>query len=249
MIIFYYTFHNFCFFPGFNIRTSDSKKTDLILAAHIACHSSVRTIDHLGELLRNLPNSGKLSELKLHRTKCSKIICKVLAPCMLKELIEDVGDGWYSIIVDESTDTTVVKYMALMIKYLSYSKGKYIIDFLGIIETPVTTHDVLYQAFTSYLVKIGLRVVRLFSLGTDGGPNLCGVAHSLYALLKKYDCPNLHLVKCICHGLDKCASKASKAFPGTLEMLIRESRNWFSHSAVRKLQYENEYKVYSEFPR
>jgi len=98
---------------------------------------------------------------------------------MLKELIEDVGEGLYSIIVDESTDTTVVKYMALMIKYFSFSKGKHVIDFLGIIETPVTTHDVLYEAFKTYVAKIGLRVTRLFSIGTDGGLNLCGAAHSL----------------------------------------------------------------------
>ncbi len=190
-------------------------------------------MDHLGEVLKNLPSAGKLQELKLHRTKCSKVISKVLAPCMLKELIEDVGDSWYSIKVDESTDTCTVIYMGLMIKYFSYSKGMHIVDFLGLVETPVTTHQVLYETFIAYLNKILLNVKRLFALGTDGGLNLCGVAHSLYAMLKKNDCPNLHLVKCICHGLDKCASKASAAFPGSLQLMIRESRNWFVHSALR----------------
>lgn len=116
-------------------------------------------------------------------------------------------------------------------------------EFLGLIVTPECTAQVLYTVVKEFINKMGLKLGRLFAIGTDGAANLCGPHNSLYALLKQNECPKLHLVKCICHGLDKCANYASKAIPNTLEYLLRESRNWFSHSAKRKFDYENLYQV------
>lgn len=56
------------------------KISELKLAAHIACHSSVNTIDHLAELVRDI----SCKEIALHRTKCTALVNKVLGPCMLK---------------------------------------------------------------------------------------------------------------------------------------------------------------------
>ncbi|KAK3924288.1 Zinc finger MYM-type protein 1 [Frankliniella fusca] len=236
-------------FKGFVVKSNESKVKDLILSAHVACHSSVRTIDHLGEVINTViskhesESKSSVPPLKLHRTKCSKIICKVISPCLQRDLVKDVGEGWFTLIIDESTDTTTLKHLALMIKYYSHKDKCMILDYLGIVETPECSADILYNVIKDFLKKIGLNIKKLFSLGTDGAANLCGANHSVFALLKKNDCPNLHLVKCVCHGLDKCASKASAAFPASLEYLIRESRNWFSHSALRKVQYEREYKA------
>ncbi|KAK3932729.1 Protein LOT5 [Frankliniella fusca] len=108
-------------FKGFVVKSNESKVKDLILSAHVACHSSVRTIDHLGEVINTIiskhENESKSSmpTLKLHRTKCSKIICKVISPCLQRDLVKDVGEGWFTLIIDESTDTTTLKHLALMI--------------------------------------------------------------------------------------------------------------------------------------
>ncbi|XP_052130152.1 uncharacterized protein LOC127751118 [Frankliniella occidentalis] len=234
---------------GFRVKTKESKERDLVLAAHVACHSSVRTIDHLGEIINCISSEGnRQPPLKLHRTKCSKIICKVISPCMQRDLVKDVGDCWcwFSLIIDESTDTTTMKHLAIMIKYYSHKHKCMILDFLGLVETPECTATILYNVIKEFLKKIGLNIKKILALGTDGAANLCGAHHSVFSLLKQNECPNLHLVKCVCHGLDKCASKASVAFPSSLGYLIRESRNWFSHSALRKVQYEREYKALTD---
>ncbi|KAE8740949.1 hypothetical protein FOCC_FOCC013523, partial [Frankliniella occidentalis] len=57
-------------------ETQKSKVIDMKLAVHVACHSSVKTIDHLGEILKEVGQGSGLASLKLHRTKCSKIITK-----------------------------------------------------------------------------------------------------------------------------------------------------------------------------
>lgn len=128
-------------------------------------------------------------------------------------------------ILDESTDNATVKHLVLMVRYFSYTKQKIITDLLGLVVVPQTTAHVLYNVFKLHMQKVGLDLKHLLVLGTDGALNLCGSTNSLYALLKRYDCSNLHLIKCTCHGLDKCASKASQSFSGSLEFLLRESRN------------------------
>lgn len=55
----------------------------------------------------------------MHRTKCSKLISNVISPALLSELGEDIGNEPYSLIIDESTDISVQKYMAVYIKYFN----------------------------------------------------------------------------------------------------------------------------------
>lgn len=49
---------------------------------------------------------------------------------------------------------------------------------------------------------------------------------------------NLFQILC-CHSLNLCSAKACEELPSTLEILIRESRNWFSHSSLRQITYQS----------
>lgn len=80
------------------------KVAELKIAAMIAEHCSVRTVDHLGEIIKELDDKSELLQsIKLHRTKCIGLINNVLSPCMLEDLICDIGQSYYSMIIDEST--------------------------------------------------------------------------------------------------------------------------------------------------
>ncbi|CAH0403832.1 unnamed protein product [Chilo suppressalis] len=61
---------------------------------------------------------------------------------------------------------------------------------------------------------------------------------ALFTLLKA-DLPHLQLLKCVCHSLSLCASKACTELPSCLEYLLRETRNWFAHSPLRMKVYQN----------
>lgn len=52
-------------------------------------------------------------------TKCTALINNVIAPCMFKDLISDIGDAQYSLVIDESTDITSVKQLCVVIRYFS----------------------------------------------------------------------------------------------------------------------------------
>lgn len=118
----------------FLVNSSQQKElkiAELKMVLYIASHSSVKSVDHLGEVLKELGKGSQLEKLRLHRTKASKLILNVVAPAMLEELIDDIGEQDYSIILDESTDVSTIKYMAYCVRYFSRSLDKFVIDFLG----------------------------------------------------------------------------------------------------------------------
>ncbi|KAK3919987.1 Zinc finger protein 862 [Frankliniella fusca] len=212
------------------------KENDLKLACYIACHSSIKSIDHLGELLRETGEGSKLADLRLHRTKCSKLILKILGPSMQQERLDDLGQGYYSVIVDESTDVSVKNYMAVIIRYYSFNKKEMVIDFVGLIQLNRATAEALYEAFTNFMKSRGFDLRRCIGLGTDGAPALCGCNHSMYTLLKQNECPNTSLVRCICHSLDKCTPYATPKAPPMLVKLA--ATRWLSwgNAVARVLQ-------------
>lgn len=161
----------------------------------ITHHSAIRTIDHFGELLKNI-GGGEFQNLELHRTKCSMLIINVIAPVYLNELIEDIGASSYSIILDESTDIGTNKYMAFCVRYYSSVQIDIITDFLGFVEIEKTTSKILKTVSLEFLEKSKLNIQNLIGIGTNGASNLCGKNKSLFTLLKEI-IPHLQLIKCV----------------------------------------------------
>lgn len=116
---------------------------DLKLAVHIATHSALRSIDHMGELLKVFGKGSCLENLRMHRTKCTKLILNVISPSIVEQLVSDVGNKGYSLIVDESTDVSVSKYTAYCIRYHSESLNRITIELLGLAIVERATADAL----------------------------------------------------------------------------------------------------------
>jgi len=221
--------------------TNETKLVDIRLAMYIAMHASIRAIDHLGELLNIVGRGTKLENIHLHRTKCSKLISTVISPALLNELVHHIGDSPFSLIVDESTDVSVSKFMGVCIRFYNRQKESMVTDFLGIIQVTKCTGEILAEALLEYLHKIGLPAKNIFAIGTDGASNMCGLNNSFYTNLKN-KVPGLQLIKCVCHSLDKCAQYAFRKMPDHLNFLLRETYNWFAHSTVRQSEYKDYYK-------
>lgn len=102
---------------------------------------------------------------------------------MLNELIDDIGDSKFSLIVDESTGISPLKYLCLCVKYFSKSRTKIFTDYLGIIALENATAKVLYDSVIEFLSGLGLSESNVIGLGTDGGTNLRAKYNSLYAYL------------------------------------------------------------------
>ncbi|XP_068225554.1 uncharacterized protein [Palaemon carinicauda] len=217
-------------------------RLELQLSAYIACHSSIRSIDHLCDILKkDMPCSSSSENIRLHRTKCTAIIKKVLSPVLLKEIVADIKDSAFSLIIDESTDIACIKHLCVCVCYYSSLHNKIVSQFLGLIPVTSTTAEALHQHIKDYFQEIGVDLNKCFAIATDGAQNLCGCHHSAYMLMKK-DIPNLILLKCTCHSLHLACSHASEEMPSCIDYILRETYNWFHRSALRREDYMKIYK-------
>lgn len=71
-------------------QENDQKITDLKISAYIACHTSINAVDHIGENINECAkhcncSKNTLSNLQLHRTKCTNLIKNVIGPEMKKQ--------------------------------------------------------------------------------------------------------------------------------------------------------------------
>ncbi|KAK3920032.1 Zinc finger protein 862, partial [Frankliniella fusca] len=142
--------------------------------------------------------------------KCDK-------PCYATELVEDVGEQGYPLIIEESTDISMVKFMAVMIK------NEIVTDFLGFIEVYRATAEALFYRLPN--------IWKVNGLGTDGASNLCGKYIPVYSRFRD-EIPDAVLVRCVCHSLHGAASKAATQLPADLKFLVRETRNWFAKTLI-----------------
>lgn len=207
-----------------------TKIAELKLAAFIAEHSAIQTVDDLANILPQLDTSSDtMSSFKLHRTKCAMLIKNVLGPAMLTKLLEDIGNFPFSIIVDESTDHSTQKVLCIMLRFFSLQKRQMVTTFYRLIKLVESDAKAIHSHIKSQLETDGLKIENLVGIGVDGASVMVGKYNSLNALFKQ-ELNDLIVIKCVSHSLHLCAEKAAETLPRQLEFLVREAHNWFSYS-------------------
>lgn len=143
--------------------------------------------------------------------------------------------GW---LVENPNQGALNKEALCKFRYHSPKQGDIVTHFLGIVTLRHATAAALYEELNAYFIRINLPINNLVGIGTDGASAMCGVNQSLFTELRNnVPLPHLILVKCICHSLHLCSSKASAVLPSSLEFLVRETRNWFACSPLRRANY------------
>lgn len=196
-------------------------------------HSKIKALDK---------DSQVLQDIKLHRTKCTALIKKILSPCIVQELLEDLGKTHYSLIIDESTTIDTKKILCLIIRYFSQSKKKIVTTFYRLIEMTAGTSDAIATAILQQLKNDNLEIEKLIGLGVDGASVNVGIYHSVMTILRDIN-PELTVIKCICHSLHLAAEEACKVLPRHLDFMVRETHTWFSVSTKRQIEYAKVYRT------
>ncbi|KAI8117631.1 Zinc finger protein 862 [Lucilia cuprina] len=226
-------------------EVSEKQKAQARLSLYVAVHSSFLSVNHLGEVCNSEFADSKSSQFQLHRTKCSNIINNVLAPHFIDDLLKDIKDEYFSLILDEGTDISVEKLLGVVIRYYSSSKKQFVTTFLGLIDLVEGNADALLEGLERLINNMDLDFKKLVAIGTDIASVMTGINNGLYKKIKtKYELNNLILIRCVCHSLQLAVCSATdKYFPNNLEFLIRETYNWFSHSTVRQKTYVKIFKL------
>ncbi|KAJ4441525.1 hypothetical protein ANN_11381 [Periplaneta americana] len=176
------------------------------------------------------------SLLGLHCTKCSGLIRNILFQHFKSELQSDIDSGHFSLLIDESTDISVVKLLAVCIVYYSKQQHTIVSTFLGIVELEQGNADCIVSAIKSLLSDYGLDIKQMRGVGTDNASVMVGINNGVYQKLKQ-EVGNLVLIPCVCHSVQLAVSSAAEMLPRNVELLISETYSWFSKSSSRQITY------------
>ncbi|XP_042460471.1 zinc finger MYM-type protein 1-like [Zingiber officinale] len=136
---------------------------------------------------------------------------QMIAPKIQKQLVNscavetsnailvDLGDRWFTLLLDEARDCSVKEKMAVVIRYVN-KHGELIERFMVVFHAETTTASCLKEVIDSLFAKYGLSVARLRGQGFDGASNMSGEFNGLKALIMKEN-PYALYVHCFAHQL------------------------------------------------
>lgn len=218
------------------------KKNEIYSALFVACHTSISTSDHLLKCHKKLSDDSNIHNMTLKRTKCTAVI-NAIAKYFLEKIREDISDSPFSVIIDESTDISVTKFLGIVIKYYSVSKQKISTVFLKLQELEKCDSDGIVESLKSLFVELKLDLKNMCGIGTDNAAVMTGIHNSVYTKLRNEN-PLLILIPCICHSLQLAVSHAARqTIPNEVEYIIEETYAWFSKSSNRQLKYKILYEL------
>ncbi|KAL4601270.1 hypothetical protein ACB092_11G259700 [Castanea dentata] len=153
--------------------------------------------DHNESINEVMQNTWK--NCKLTHPDIQKGMVNAIAHETSKAIIEDLGNGFFSILVDESRDISVKEQMALVLRYVN-KQGIIIERFLGIVHVASTTALSLKCAIEGLLCEHNLSLSRLRGQGYDGASNMQGDINGLKTLILKEN-KSAFYVHCFAHQL------------------------------------------------
>ena len=118
-----------------NSKSDQLKKAELQQAVAMACHSSMATVDHIGEIIAAHGEGSSLGQSQLHRTKCTKLLSEVVAPAFFNDLNQGSRGEPFALLTDASMDSMTAKHLCVVIRYYS-EKERVMTDMLGLPLSP-----------------------------------------------------------------------------------------------------------------
>lgn len=151
----------------FSKTTTIEKKTkeaELRIAMFVTEHNiSFNTTDHQVQLIKSI-SPEVVSKVSCNRTKANAIVKNVLRATGFKNLVDKIQNQQFSMIIDESTDKSATKHLAVIVRLLDYNVYDVKDDFLCLIDISDgsalgvynTINSLLYIFLVSilYLIKI-----------------------------------------------------------------------------------------------
>jgi hypothetical protein len=137
--------------------------------------------------------------------------CRLTSPCIqadiieccametTRKLIEDLGDEYYAILADESSDVSHKEQLALCLRYVD-KLGRVCERFLGVVHVSNTTSLSLKQAIETLLDDHHLTLTQIRGQGYDGASNMKGEIKGLKTLIMR-ESPSAYYIHCFAHQL------------------------------------------------
>ncbi|KAJ8954327.1 hypothetical protein NQ314_007131 [Rhamnusium bicolor] len=191
-------------------------------------------MDHLPQIIASAcPDSKIASKLKIKRKKATQLIKILIGPSNKDELILDLKENYFSIILDETTDISTSKCLAVIARY--YKNNKILDRFFILVEIENSTANGLFQAIKGMLTKYNIPFKHVIGFGADTCSVMMGNKNGLKVLFEDLN-PNIITNGCTCHSFHLCSSYACEKLPRSIEQFSRDIYNYFSNSSKRCME-------------
>lgn len=215
-----------------NVRTAELKLAAAITVANVP----FKFMDILSPLCGQIfPDSKIAKDLSCRRLKTTTIIKENIGKLAQEDLWSILKEPgfFFSLIMDETTDVGTIKQCAFTVIFFSAKDNKVVTRFFDIIEVASGTANDLYMCLKSALNKNNIPLANLVGFASDTTNVMVGDHNSIFSHLKA-DLPEIALIKCSCHMIHLCASKACLELPRSVEDLLRNIGAHFSRSFGRQ---------------
>lgn len=153
-------------------------------------------------------------------------------------MLRDVKSGLstFSIIIDESTDVSTTKVLAIAIKFYAEESQSVKTRLLGIVDVQGETAQCLFDALSSALNDRGLEIREMIGFAADTTNVMFGGNAGIVAKIKEVN-PYCVFVKCMCHSVALAVSHSCKVLPRAIEQLVKDVYSYFSQSSKRQREF------------
>ncbi|XP_061358289.1 uncharacterized protein LOC133302512 [Gastrolobium bilobum] len=161
------------------------------------------------EEVNNVSLNNASENLKMIAPSIRKDITNVAASLVIRAIILDIGDNFFSILVDEARDISIKEHMAIVLRYVNCN-GDIIEHFLGLVHVSDTTSSSLKETIEIIFAKNGLSLTKIRGQGYDDASNMSGQFSGLKSLILVEN-NSAYYVHCFAHQLQlaliACAKK------------------------------------------
>lgn len=187
---------------------------EIKMAMFLSEHNlSFRIMDHFSELAPKLfPDSPTALRFKSKRTKTRNIITNACAPHFHDSLKARLQDRYFSIIIDETTDISTSKELAIVCRYYDARKKAVISHFYDMIPLANSTTESIYNHIAELFEADDIPMSNIVGFAADTTNSMFGEHNSVVSRLKAAY-PHIYFMKCICHTAHLCSSYACEKLP------------------------------------
>lgn len=195
----------------------------------------ISSIEPLVDLIKNLPEKNVIDKIAVAKQKATNVIRSGLRPFFNEQLVEKLRTNFYSIYIDETTDVSVSKQLAIVVTYCENLQTQ--VDVLDVVDCPDGSAISLYNNLIKCMEQNNVPFHNWVGFCSDTTNVMMGEHNSVSQLIKK-NFPNVFISKCSCHMIALVASNACSKLSNSLEDLCRNIYNHFNRSPKSSAAYK-----------